>query len=158
MRVRFPSPAPSPAVLISSFLIFGDTLLPNIALYHHCLAFGRNSFDYRAPTAYSKYIVSTKIRTGALKSGQRASARINLRVDPPLKAMLVRAARAQRLKLTEFMVKSSQIAAEMALTERTRFVLPPDKWREFNAALDAPARHIPALKKVFTAASIFETT
>jgi uncharacterized protein (DUF1778 family) len=102
--------------------------------------------------------VSTKTRNGPLKSRERASARINLRVDAPLKAMFVRAARAQRLKLTEFMVKSSQVAAEIALAERTRFVLPPDKWRQFNAALDAPARQIPALKKVFTAASVFKPT
>jgi uncharacterized protein (DUF1778 family) len=71
--------------------------------------------------------------------------------------MFVRAARAQRLKLTEFMIRSCQVAAEFALAERTRFVLPPDKWRQFNAALDAPAREIPALKKVFTEASVFKT-
>jgi len=100
--------------------------------------------------------VSTKTRSGTLKSRQGASARINLRVDASLKAMFVRAARAQRLKLTEFMVKSSQVAAETALAERTRFVLPADKWRQFNAALDAPARQIPALNKLFTAASIFK--
>ncbi len=70
--------------------------------------------------------------------------------------MLVRAARAQRLKLTEFMVKSSQVAAEAALAERTRFVLSPDKWRQFNAALDAPARQIPALKELFTEALVLQ--
>ena len=71
--------------------------------------------------------------------------------------MFVRAARTQRLKLTEFMIKSSQVAAEIALAERTRFVLPPDKWRQFNAALDAPARQIPALQKIFTTASVFKS-
>lgn len=70
--------------------------------------------------------------------------------------MLMRAARAQRLELTEFMVKSSQVAAETALSERTHFALPPDKWRQFNAALDAPARQIPALKQLFTEASILK--
>jgi uncharacterized protein (DUF1778 family) len=86
------------------------------------------------------------------------SARINLRVDAQVKTMLVRAARSQRLKLTEFMIKSSQVAAETAMAERTRFVLPPDKWRQFNAALDAPARQVPALKKLFTEASVFKPT
>lgn len=100
--------------------------------------------------------MSTKTRNGTLKSREPASARINLRVDAPLKAMFVRAARAQRLKLTEFMVKSSQVAAELALAERTRFVLPPDKWRQFNAALDKPPRQIPALKKVLAAPSVFK--
>ncbi len=48
------------------------------------------------------------------------------------------------------MVRASQAAAENALAERTRFVLSPEKWREFNAALDAPARQIPALRELFT--------
>lgn len=78
-----------------------------------------------------------------------ASARVNLRIDPRVKAVLVRAARLQQLKLTEFMVKSSRAAAEAALAERTRFVLPSDKWQEFNSALEAPARQIPALRKLF---------
>jgi len=100
--------------------------------------------------------VSTKARNGSTKARQASSARINLRVDARVKAMLMRAARAQRLKLTEFMVKSSQAAAETALIERTRFVLPPDKWRQFNAALDAPPRQVPALKKIFTEAPVFK--
>ena len=100
--------------------------------------------------------MSTKSRNGALKIRRRASARINLRVGAKVKTILVRAARSQGLKLTEFMVKSSQIAAETALAERTRFVLPADKWQQFNAALDAPARQIPELKKIFTETSIFK--
>ncbi len=70
--------------------------------------------------------------------------------------MLVRAARSQQLKLTEFMVKSSQAAAESALAARTRFVLPPEKWRQFNAALDAPARRIPALRRLLGAPGVFK--
>ena len=41
--------------------------------------------------------------------------------------------------------------------DRTRFVLPPDKWTEFNAALDAPPREIPALNKLFTKNPVFES-
>ncbi len=100
--------------------------------------------------------MSTKARKPSFKLRPRSSARINLRVDARVKTMLVRAARAQRLKLTEFMVRSSEVAAEAALSERTRFVLPPDKWRQFNAALDAPARRIPALQKLLTENSVFQ--
>jgi uncharacterized protein (DUF1778 family) len=60
------------------------------------------------------------------------------------------------MRLTEFMVKASQAAAEAALAERTRFVLPAEKWREFNAALDAPSREIPALRKLFSEPSVFK--
>jgi uncharacterized protein (DUF1778 family) len=79
-------------------------------------------------------------------------------VDCRVKAMLVRAATSQRLELTEFMVKASQAAAETALADRTRFVLSADKWREFNAALDAPARQIPALRRLFARAAAVEPT
>ncbi len=72
--------------------------------------------------------------------------------------MLVSAAKAQQLKLTEFMIKASQAAAENALAERNRFVLSPEKWREFNAALDAPAREIPELRKLLTEPSVFRSS
>jgi uncharacterized protein (DUF1778 family) len=45
----------------------------------------------------------------------------------------------------------------MALAERTRFVLTPAKWQEFNTALDAPAREIPALRKLFNEPSVFKS-
>ena len=57
--------------------------------------------------------------------------------------MPVQAARLQQVKLTEFMIKAAQVAAEMALAGRSRFVLPAGKWRQFYAALDAPPRAIP---------------
>jgi uncharacterized protein (DUF1778 family) len=42
------------------------------------------------------------------------------------------------------------------LAQRSRFTLPPDKWRAFNAALDSPPREIPALRKLFAQPSVFE--
>ena len=81
---------------------------------------------------------------------------MNLRINREVKSALVRAAALQRIGLTEFMVKSSQAAAEIAMSDRTRFILPPQKWREFNAALDAPARNIPALRKLFSKPSVFK--
>jgi uncharacterized protein (DUF1778 family) len=71
-------------------------------------------------------------------------------VDPHLKAKLIQAAELRNQKLTEFMLTSSTAAAEMALADRTRFALPPDRWVEFNAALDAPPQKIPALRKLFS--------
>lgn len=70
--------------------------------------------------------------------------------------MLVQAARLQQVKLTEFMIKSSQAAAEMALADRSRFVLSAEKWREFNAALDSPPQEIGVLRKLFEERSVFE--
>ena len=94
----------------------------------------------------------------AAEARKRAGAanRVNLRVAPQVKALLVQAAHLRNVKLTEFMVSASQTAAEAALAERTQFVLPPEKWREFNAALDAAPREIPALRKLFSERSVFE--
>ena len=69
--------------------------------------------------------------------------------------MLVQAARLHGVRLTEFMVTASQVAAEAALAERTQFTLSPEKWRAFNAALDAPPRDLPALRRLFSEPSLF---
>jgi uncharacterized protein (DUF1778 family) len=111
-------------------------------------AVSNNSFDELQAGADCQYIVSTTFK-GHSKACSPVAARTNLRVRPQIKATLVQAARLQQVKLTEFMINSSQAAAEMALADRTRFVLPAGKWREFNAALDSRPREIPALRKLF---------
>ncbi len=111
-------------------------------------------FDKANAITYCQYNVSTTLRVRP-NVRPRGSTRINLRIRPEIKAMLVQAARLQQMRLTEFMIKSSQAAAEMALADRTRFVLPAEKWREFNAALDSPPREIPALRKLFAGRAIF---
>jgi len=89
------------------------------------------------------------------KARASAGARINLRVRPQVKAVLVQAVRLQQVKMTEFMIKSAQFAAEMALADRNRFVLPAGNWCKFYAALDAPPRAIPELRKLFSEPSAF---
>jgi predicted DNA-binding antitoxin AbrB/MazE fold protein len=41
-------------------------------------------------------------------------------------------------------------------TEQVLFVLPPDRWQMFCDALDAPAREIPALRKLLMEASVLD--
>jgi uncharacterized protein (DUF1778 family) len=53
------------------------------------------------------------------------------------------------------MIRSSQVVAEMALADRSRFVLPAGKWREFYAALEVPSRARPELRKLFSGPSAF---
>jgi predicted DNA-binding antitoxin AbrB/MazE fold protein len=40
--------------------------------------------------------------------------------------------------------------------ESVSFVLPPERWQAFCDALDAPARDLPALRKLLTEASRFD--
>jgi uncharacterized protein (DUF1778 family) len=85
-----------------------------------------------------------------------ASERLNLRIPPAAKVMIRNAAKLRKYSLTDFVVRSSMDAAEAVLAEQTRLVLPKAQWLAFNAALDAPAREIPELKRLLTEPSIFE--
>ena len=105
---------------------------------------------------YCAYSVSTISKGRQARPQRLPSARVNLRINSRTKALLVQAAKLEQVKLTEFMVKASQAAAETALAGRTKFVLSPEKWREFNAALDSPPREIAALRRLLKEASVFD--
>ena len=45
-----------------------------------------------------------------------------------------------------------------ALLDRRYFSLDPERWAAFEAALDAPARQNPRLKKLLQTPSVFECT
>jgi len=99
--------------------------------------------------------VSTQIHSSVTNT-ERATTRINLRVAPTTKKLLKSAAKLRKNSLTDFVLNSSTTAAENILADQTRFVLPPDKWAAFNAALDAPPKELPALKRLFEKPSVFE--
>ena len=88
--------------------------------------------------------------------GKTQKTRLNLRVAPTVKILLSTAAKLRNVSLTSFILDSSQVAAETVLAEQTRFVLPEAQWRAFNAALDAPAKEIPALRRLLTEPSVFD--
>jgi uncharacterized protein (DUF1778 family) len=87
---------------------------------------------------------------------ETASTRLNLRIAPTVKDLLKRAAKARKYSLTDFILRSSQDAAEAVLAEQTRFVLPRQQWVAFNAALDAPAKEIPELRRLLTEPSVLD--
>lgn len=84
------------------------------------------------------------------------SERLAIRIAATDKARLERAAALQRRSVSEFVLASSREAAEQVLGGQTRFRLPPAKHRAFLAALDAPAREIAALKRLFSRPSVLE--
>ena len=67
------------------------------------------------------------------------TARRNLRVSPTDDALFRQAAAAVGESVSTFLVESGRTRAEMILADRTRFVLEPDAWDAFAAALDQPA-------------------
>ena len=59
------------------------------------------------------------------------------------------AAAAAHESLSEFLVESGRERAERVLSERTQFVLGPEEWEAFTAALDRPARLISNAVELF---------
>jgi uncharacterized protein (DUF1778 family) len=86
---------------------------------------------------------------------QQKDLRLNIRVTPEQKALIERAASAKRTSLSAFMLDHSCEAAEQILSEQRHFELTPQQWSAFCAALDAPAKEIPALKALFQRPSVF---
>jgi uncharacterized protein (DUF1778 family) len=75
--------------------------------------------------------------------------KVQLRLRPAEKAVLARAAELRRTSLSKFMLEHAYAAAQQVLADQTDIVMPPAEWNAFCAALDAPPRVIPELKKLF---------
>jgi uncharacterized protein (DUF1778 family) len=74
--------------------------------------------------------------------------RIAMRVDPDQKALIERGAQARGLSVTDFMLTLALREAEIALTERTFFVLDDETYDHFLAILDRPAQEKPELRRL----------
>jgi len=59
--------------------------------------------------------------------------------------------------MSEFVLESALTRAEETLADRQSFALDPKQWKLFSEALDAPARDLPRLKKLFKERSVFES-
>lgn len=81
---------------------------------------------------------------------QSKSERIDVRASASVKELLQLAARASHKNVSEFLLDAGIVAANQALADRTRFELSPEKWHEFQAALDRPVRAKPKLKKLLS--------
>jgi uncharacterized protein (DUF1778 family) len=84
------------------------------------------------------------------KAMTQKDSRLSIRASETEKAMLRAAAEARRMNTSDFVRQASLDAAQAVLTEQTTFQLPKEKWAEFCARLDAPARTIPALRQLFS--------
>jgi uncharacterized protein (DUF1778 family) len=63
---------------------------------------------------------------------------INLRARAAQKDLIDRAAEAQGKKRTEFMLEAACDRAEQVLLDKTFFALDDDRYRQFEAILEAP--------------------
>jgi uncharacterized protein (DUF1778 family) len=82
--------------------------------------------------------------------------RLNLRVTSYEKDVLERAAEAERITTSQFVVGEAVTSAEQILADRTRFELPPAEWKAFAERLDEPPRELPAIKELAGEPSPFD--
>ncbi len=83
-------------------------------------------------------------------------AKVQLRMRPLQKDVIARAAELKQTTMTNFMVEHAFNAAQQILADQTHFYLSPEKWEEFCAALDAPPREVPELRKLLSQPSVFD--
>jgi uncharacterized protein (DUF1778 family) len=81
--------------------------------------------------------------------------KVQLRLKPAQKDLIARAARVKQTTLTGFMVEHAFGAAQQILADQVNFALSPERWEAFRAALDAPPKDIPALRKLLTGPDLF---
>ena len=77
------------------------------------------------------------------------SDRLQLRVSHQQRLVIERAAEASHETITDYVVRHAVSAAKNDLADRRYFALDEATWTEFQALLDRPAVHKPALDKLF---------
>lgn len=82
--------------------------------------------------------------------------KVQLRMRPLQKEVIARAANLKQTTLTNFMVEQAFQAAQQILTDQVHFYLSDQKWDEFCAALDAPPKDLPRLRKLLARPSVFD--
>jgi uncharacterized protein (DUF1778 family) len=83
------------------------------------------------------------------------SEKLDLRLTAEAKRILASAAAAERRSISDFVLESALGRAEEALANRKSFHLDTPRWEAFQAALDAPPRDLPDLKRLLSEPSIF---
>jgi uncharacterized protein (DUF1778 family) len=82
--------------------------------------------------------------------------KLDLRLTTRDKRVLQEAAALERRSVTEFVLHSALTRAEEALADRRVFRVDAETYDRFLAALDAPPRDHPRLKRLLTEPSIFD--
>lgn len=81
--------------------------------------------------------------------------KLDLRLTPEAKRILASAAAAERRSLSDFVLDSALGRAEETLADRRSFHLDAERWQAFVAALDAPVRDMPRMRKLLNEPGIF---
>ena len=82
--------------------------------------------------------------------------KLDLRLSPADKQIIDTAANAVNSSVSEFVLKCVLARAKEVLSERNYFGLDAKQWKAFQAALDAPVRNLPRIKRLLSEDSIFD--
>lgn len=82
--------------------------------------------------------------------------KLDLRLSPAAKQTLRAAATASRRSISDFVLESALARADETLADRRHFGLDADRWNAFQAALDAPVRELPRVRRLLSKRSAFE--
>ena len=82
--------------------------------------------------------------------------RLNLRATKEQRAVIERGAAVQGQKMTDFVLSSACEKAEKILAEQRNFVVSPEQWKKFVAALDRPTVRHERLARLMSEPSILE--
>jgi uncharacterized protein (DUF1778 family) len=86
----------------------------------------------------------------------RRTEKLDVRISRTAKAKLQAAAAASHRSMSDFVMESALSKAEEMLADRRIFSLNAENWVAFQAALDAPARPLPRLRKLLSEPGFFE--
>jgi uncharacterized protein (DUF1778 family) len=73
---------------------------------------------------------------------------LSVRVSPAERALLETAAEQARTNLSDFIRRKAIEAAEQDVLERRLVTIPADDWERFERWVDAPAKDVPALRRL----------
>lgn len=77
-----------------------------------------------------------------------SAAVLSVRVSPDERALLEAAAEQARTNLSDFVRRKALEAAEIDLLDRRLVAIPAEDWDKFEEWARAPARDVPALRKL----------
>jgi uncharacterized protein (DUF1778 family) len=88
--------------------------------------------------------------------GANRSKKLDLRLSSSAKQTLQAAAKAARKSVSAFVIDSALSEAEERLADRRTFPLDAKRWEAFVAAMDAPPRQLPRLRRLLRDESIVD--
>jgi uncharacterized protein (DUF1778 family) len=82
--------------------------------------------------------------------------RIYIRATTSQKELIARAAEKEHKNSSDFVLENALSAAEAIIADDANFTLDKKRFEAFCAALDAPPRDVPSLRKLLTEKSVFD--